>query len=128
MQSRLEPLTWLLAGIAGVAILAALIALSGLGGHYRLLPDDPSLAPPIPVIPSSTSHAAMGPLEAYSEAYNHPLFYPDRKPIAVHVPGQDTAPAQPLDVTLISVIMTPTLQMAIVEDPKSKESYRVREG
>ena len=57
------------------------------------------------------------------------LFYPDRKPIAVHVPRPGfRCSAQPLDVALTSVIMTPTLQMAIVQDPQSKDSMRVREG
>ncbi|HEY2345232.1 MAG TPA: hypothetical protein VGH80_05030 [Xanthomonadaceae bacterium] len=129
MIRRFEPLTWLLVAIAGWALGCVAISLSGFGGRYKLLPDNPGLAQPLPAVSSgSTAHAAMGPLEVYAEAYNHPLFFPDRKPAAAHVPGQNNAAAQPLDVVLTSVIMTPTLQMAIVQDPKTKASLRVREG
>jgi len=81
----------------------------------------------LPTMALASTRSSLGPLSAYAEAANRPLFYPDRKPVAVHVPGQG-APAQPLNVTLTSVIMTPKLQMAIVQDPQSKESLRVREG
>ncbi|HTA65132.1 MAG TPA: hypothetical protein VK753_06480 [Xanthomonadaceae bacterium] len=129
MLRRLEPLSWLLVAIAGWALACAIIALSGFGGRYTLLPDNPSLVPGLPATPTMGSRSTMGPLDAYAEAFNHPLFFPDRKPAAAHVPGQNNAAAaQPLDVVLTSVIMTPTLQMAIVQDPKSKASLRVREG
>ena len=129
MLRRFEPLTWLLVAVAGWALACAVIALGGFGGRYQLLPDDPSLAQNLPGVSSgSATHATMGPLEVYAEAYNHPLFFPDRKPAAAHVAGQNNAANQPLDVVLTSVIMTPTLQMAIVQDPKTKASLRVREG
>jgi len=126
---RFEPSTWLLAAVAAWALACTVIAMAGFGGRYELLRDDPSLAPALPSVSSgSATHAAMGPLDAYAEAFDHPLFFPDRKPAATHVPGQNTAAAQPLDVVLTSVIMTPTLQMAIVQDPKTRASLRVREG
>ncbi|HEV2607687.1 MAG TPA: hypothetical protein VGT79_06875 [Xanthomonadaceae bacterium] len=128
MLRRLEPRSWLLVALAGWALLCAIVALGGFGGRYSLLADDPKLAPPLPKVPLASARTPLGPLEAYAEAANRPLFYPDRKPIAVHVPGQTGADAQPLDVTLTSIVMTPSLQMAIVQDNKTKESLRVREG
>ena len=128
MLRRLEPRSWLLVAIAGWALLCAIVALGGFGGRYSLLADDAKLAPPLPKVPLASARTALGPLEAYAEAANRPLFYPDRKPIAVHVPGQTAADAQPLEVTLTSVIMTPSLKMAIVQDNKTKEILRVRQG
>ena len=128
MLRRLEPRSWLLIAIAGWALLCAIVALAGFGGGYDLLADDPALAPPLPKVPLASARSALGPLEAYAEASNRPLFYPDRKPSAVHVPGQSAEASQALDVILTSILITPSLQMAIVQDPKTKESMRVREG
>jgi general secretion pathway protein N len=121
-------MNWLLIAVAGWAVLCAMVALAGFGGSYSLLADDPTLAPPLPKVPPVNARAPLGPIELYAEASNRPLFYPDRKPIAVHVPGQSAAAAQALDVVLTSVLVTPSMRMAIVQDPKSKESLRVREG
>jgi len=131
VRARLEPSTWLLAGVAAWALLCAGIALMHFGSGYKLLPmpAEAAVAGSDPSAAKKPVHPAMGPLEDYAEAYTHPLFYLDRKPIAVHVgPGTDAAAAQQLDVTLTSVIMSPGLQMALVQDPKTKEVYRVREG
>lgn len=128
MFRRLEPRSWLLVAVAGWALLCAIVALGGFGGRYDLLADDPKLAPPLPKVPLASARTPLGPLELYAEAANRPLFYPDRKPIAVHVAGQASVDAQPLDVTLTSIVITPSLQMAIVQDNKTKESLRVREG
>jgi general secretion pathway protein N len=127
MLPRLDARGWLLVTIAGWAVLCAVAALSGFGGRYELLADDPKLVQPLPNAPAMNARSQMGPLEAYAEAANRPLFYPDRKPMAPHLAGQ-AASAQALNVVLTSVIMTPTLQMAIVQDPQTKESMRVREG
>jgi len=128
MLRRLDPRSWLLVAVAGWALLCAIVALGGFGGRYSLLDDDPRLAPPLPKVPLASTRSPLGALDIYAEAANRPLFYPDRKPIAVHVAGQANADAQPLDVTLTSVLITPSLQMAIVQDNKTKESLRVREG
>ncbi len=127
MLPRLEARGWLLVTIAGWAMLCAIAALSGFGGRYDLLADDRKLVQPVPTTPSMSARSQMGPLEAYAEAANRPLFYPDRKPMAPHPAGQ-SASAQALNVVLTSVILTPSLQMAIVQDPQTKESMRVREG
>lgn len=127
MNIRLDARGWLLIAVAGWALVCAIVALTGFGGRYRLLADDPTLSPSLPTPPRASARSTMGPLEAYAEAANHPLFYPDRKPIAVHVAGQKST-AQPLNVILTSVIITPTLQMVIVQDAQTRESMRVHEG
>jgi general secretion pathway protein N len=127
MLPRLEPRGWLLVAFAAWALLCAMVALTGFGGHYSLLSANPRQVHRLPTIVQANANPPMGPLGDYAEAANRPLFYPDRKPMAVHLPGQG-APAQPLNAVLTSVIMTPTLQMAIVQDPQTKESLRVREG
>jgi len=128
MLRRLEPRSWLLVAVAGWALLCAIVALGGFGGRYDLLADDPNLAPALPNVPLASARTPLGPLELYAEAANRPLFYPDRKPIAVHVAGQSSVDVQPLDVTLTSIVITPSLQMAIVQDNKTKETLPVHEG
>ncbi len=127
MAIKLDTRSWVLIAVAGWALACALIALTGFGGRYRLLADDPTLAPRLPNVSHADTRSSLGPLSAYAEAANRPLFYPDRKPIAVHVPGQKSD-AKPLDAILTSVIITPAMQMAIVQDNQTKESLRVREG
>ncbi|MBS0462663.1 MAG: hypothetical protein JSS41_09370 [Proteobacteria bacterium] len=127
MTPRLDPLGWLLVALVGWALAFVIVALTGFGGHWRALPDDPSLAPALPRAVTTASGSALGPLDAYAAAFNRPLFFPNRKPAMAHVPGK-SANDHPLDAILTSVIDTPTLKMAIVQDPKSHQSLRVREG
>jgi general secretion pathway protein N len=101
--------------------------LSGFGGRYQLLAEDPSQAPALPSVTQASAKPALGPLEAYAAASDRPLFYPDRKPISVHVPGQNST-AQPFNVVLTSVIITPKLQMAIVQDNQTRQAFRARQG
>jgi general secretion pathway protein N len=127
MFAKFSPSNWLLAAAATWALGVAILALAGFGGRYRLHPDDPSLVPPLPSAAVQSTRAPLGPLELYAEAANRPLFYPDRRPVQVRV-GTDVAAQQPLNVVLTSIIMTPTLRMAIVRDTASGKSLRVREG
>ncbi len=124
---RIDARGWLLVAIAGWALLCAIVALSGFGGRYHLLADDQSRVPPLPNIAQASAHPPLGPREDYAAAADRPLFYIDRKPIAVHVPGQNTS-AQPFNVILTSIIMTPTMQLAIVQDTQSRQSFRARMG
>jgi general secretion pathway protein N len=128
MRIRLDARGWLLIAVAAWALLCAIVALSGFGGRYRLLADDPSQIPKLPTLAQqANARPALGPPEAYAAVAERPLFYPDRKPIAVHVPGQNPS-AQPFNVVLTSVIITPTLQMAIVQDTQTRQSLRARQG
>ncbi len=127
MFPRIDPRGWVLIAVAGWALACAVVALTGFGGRYRLLADNPALTPRLPTVSLASKRPPLGPLSSYAEASSRPLFYADRKPIAVHVAGPSAA-AQPLNVTLTSVIITPTLLMAIVQDTQTKQSLRVREG
>jgi general secretion pathway protein N len=127
VHARLDARGWVLIAVAGWALLCAIVAMSGFGGRYQLLADDPSQAPALPTVSLASARSPLGPIEAYAEAANRPLFYPDRKPMVVHIAGQNSA-AQALNVTLTSIIITPTMQMAIVQDNQTHQSLRVREG
>lgn len=124
---RLDTRGWLWAVAAAWALLCVVVALLGFGGRYRLLADDPSKTVALPSVAKASNAPALGPLESYSAASQRPLFYPDRKPVAVHVPGQNSN-AQPLNVVLTSVIITPTVQMAIVQDMQTHASFRAKQG
>lgn len=124
---RLDAPGWLWVAVAAWALLCALVAVLGFGGRYRLLPDDASSAPALPAVAAASPASTMGPLEDFAAATKRPLFYADRKPIAAHLPGQ-SATAQPLDAILTSVILTPDLNLAIVQDAKTHASYRARLG
>lgn len=128
MIRRLEPTSWLLLALAGWALAFVVVALIGFGGRTSPLPDDAALAPKLPPVPHFVTGSVLKPLDAYGEAFNHPLFFPNRKPANARIPGKNGADSHPLDVQLTSVIMTPNLQMAIVQDPKTHQSLRVREG
>lgn len=127
MLARFSASNWLLAAAAAWALGVAILALAGFGGRYRLLPDDPSLVPQLPSTAMQAAHSPLGALELYAEAADRPLFNPDRKPVQAKV-GTDAAAQQPLNVVLTSIILTPTLRMAIVHDNISNKSLRVREG
>lgn len=127
MRIKLDARSWLLIATAGWALACVIVALGGFGGHYRLLADNPSLAPPLPPLPHTNSATALGPLNLYAAAADRPLFYPDRKRIAVHVPGKKSD-AKPLDAILTSVLITPAVQMVILQDNQTKKSIRAREG
>ncbi|MEO7478862.1 MAG: hypothetical protein ABIT64_06500 [Lysobacteraceae bacterium] len=127
MPSRIDPRSWLLIAIAGWALLCAIVAVAGFGGRYQLLPDDPSQLPSLPGIALADARSPLGPIESYAAASDRPLFYPDRKPISVHIEGNGSA-GHPLNVALTSVIITPTLQMVIVQDNDSHQSFRARQG
>ena len=127
MPARIDPRGWLLIAIAGWALLCAVVAVSGFGGRYRLLADDPSQLESLPSVASANTASPLGPMADYAAASERPLFYADRKPIAVHVAGSGDA-GRPLDVTLTSVLITPSLQMVIVQDNHTGKSFRAHEG
>lgn len=127
MSLRLEPRSWLLVAVAGWAVGCALVSLAGFGGYAPSLPAEHHPPAAAPDLPGAATHAVLAPLDVYAQAWEHPLFFPDRKAANAHVPGK-SADDHPLDALLTSVIITPTLRMAIVQDPKSHQSLRVRQG
>ncbi len=122
--------TWLLLAAATWALLLWVAALAGMGSDLRATPvlaADP-LPPPTPAQP-----ARIGPLTQYAEAASRPLFTQDRRPrsfIATNPEGTDGAAvqAQTLDFILTGVLISPQVQLAILQPTAGGESQRVRVG
>ena len=121
--------TWLLAAGAGWGVLAWLLAVFGMGGHIAPLPDDPGLIKPLPALPANSVNR-LGPLEQYAEIGARPLFATDRlpKPFSLQGDVEGTDAASEFDYLLTSVLITPRLQLAILQPPDGSKSVRVKLG
>ena len=123
----------LLAVVALWALLFAIAGLAGLGGRYRLHPDDPGRVPALPALDLSQARSPLQPLETYADIGERPLFNADRRPLP---PPEDQAaeaapappPSAPLDISVTSIIMTPDVRIAIVTDNRSGTSQSLRVG
>lgn len=122
------PRTWLLATLAGWALLVLILALFGMGGQIRPLPDDPSLVTALPKL-SPQPPERLGPLAQYSEIAARPLLSPSRKPQPFFISGQEGGEQpQTFDFVLTSVLITPQLQMAILQPTQGGEGVRLKVG
>lgn len=122
------PRTWLLAALAGWALLAWGLALFGMGGQIRPLADDPSLVNALPKLPQQTPER-LGPLAQYSEIAARPLLSQSRKPQPFFIQGQEGGEQpQTFDFVLTSVLITPQLQMAILQPTQGGEGVRLKVG
>lgn len=128
---RLEhagPRTRLLTVLAGLALLAWIATLSGLGSRVTPLADDPALLPTLPD-PGAEAAPALEPLSAYAGIAERPLFSMDRTPRPFFLAGRDGEPTGGgFDYQLTSVMLTPSLRMAILQPTGGGEPVRVREG
>jgi general secretion pathway protein N len=124
----ISPRTWLLGTVAGWALLLWVLALVGMGGNVGRLADDPSLVPKLPALAPAPPER-LGPLAQYSETTARPLFSTDRRPqpFSLTPEGDDNAAAA-FDYVLTSVLITPTLKMAIVQPSEGGDSVRVKLG
>jgi general secretion pathway protein N len=122
------PRTWLLAALAGWALVAWALALAGMGGRIGLLEEDPGLLRPLPPLRPAAAER-LGPLGQYSEIASRPLFSTDRRPKPFSLRGANgEAQATQFDYRLTSVLITPGLQLAILQPPDGSKSVRVRVG
>ena len=122
------PRSWLLAALAGWALLVWALALFGLGGQIRPLPDDPSLVSALPKLPQQAPER-LGPLAQYSEIAARPLLSQSRKPQPFFISGQEGGEQpQTFDFVLTSVLITPQLQMAILQPTGGGEGVRLKIG
>lgn len=122
------PRTWLLATITGWALLLWVLALLGMGERAQRLPDDPSLLARLPQL-APASPERLGPLAQYTEIGARPLFSEDRRPqpFSLSADGdEDSTPA--FDYMLTSVLLTPSLKMAIVQPSAGGDSIRIKLG
>ena len=125
MADTLRPAS-LLVGAAGLwAVCVLLLALAGLGSRVP----DPVVAPVPPAIPAvvaTPNRSRLGPLLDYAQVGQRPLLNVDRRPGPQ--PAAATGASDELDVVLTSVLITPSLQLAILTDTKDQSSRRVRVG
>ncbi|MGH8025362.1 MAG: type II secretion system protein XpsN [Pseudoxanthomonas sp.] len=122
------PRTWLLAALAGWALLVWVLALFGLGAQIRPLDDDPSLVTALPKLPQQVPER-LGPLAQYSEIAARPLLSQNRKPQPFFIAGQEGGEQpQTFDFILTSVLITPQLQMAILQSAQGGEGVRLKIG
>lgn len=123
---RLHPSSLLLLSLCVWSLEMAIIALAGLGGGYRLHPDNAALTPALPELhfPVSRENAASTP--ATLAAAERPLFSADRRPQAVRVNAE--AGQTELKLTLTGVIDTPTASIATFKDDGANKPLRGRAG
>lgn len=125
---RIPPRTWLFGGLASWAALSWILALFGMGGRIEPLPVDASLVTRLPQM-SSEANTRVGPASAYAESTSRPPFSADRRAHAFFIEGNsDQTDAQGFNVVLSSVLITPGLQMVILEPEQGGESLRVKLG
>lgn len=121
--------TRMLAALALWAACVWLLALFGLGGRVEPLPEDPALLQPLPQ-GSVGAEERLGPLSQYSEIGERPLFASDRRhrPFFLEPQVEGEEGRGEFDVVLTSVMITPDLQMAIVQPREGGEPLRVKVG
>ncbi len=119
--------TLLLASFVFWTVMVLLVAIFGLGARFNPLPVDASLAKPLPTVKIAQNTATLGPLNDYLEVGTRPLLMLDRRPGVVQAAPGDNSAAE-LDVSLGSVLITPTLKMALFRENKDGASRRVRLG
>lgn len=123
------PLTWLLAAGAGWAVLLWIAALLGMGGQVdEAVPAAAEVALP-QAKPSAPDR--IGPLAQYAEAASRPLFTQDRRPrsfMATGPEGDNVATSQSLDFILTGVLISPQVQLAVLQPSGGGDAQRVRVG
>ncbi len=124
----LSPKTWLLAGVAGWAICLWTFALFGLGSRLGEPPDDTGQQR----LPETTIPRADRPgVQAqYVEIGRRPIFSEDRKPQPFIIDGNgEAAPVNTFDYVLTSILISSTVQLAILKPPADgAQSVRVKMG
>lgn len=122
------PLAWLLAAGAGWALLLWLAALLGMGG--RVAQAQASVAAALPQARPAAPDR-IGPLAQYAEAASRPLFTQDRRPrsfLATGPEGDGAAQSQSLDFILTGVLISPQVQLAVLQPSGGGDAQRVRLG
>lgn len=126
---RAGPLTWLLAACAGWAVLLWIAALLGMGGQVAQAKPASAEAALPQARPSAPDR--IGPLAQYTEAAARPLFTQDRRPrsfLATAPEGEGAAQSQSLDFILTGVLISPQVQLAVLQPSGGGEAQRVQVG
>jgi general secretion pathway protein N len=118
--------TWILATVAGWSVLVLALAVFGLGARITPLPADPSLVQALPKMPPAPPER-LGDMPQYADVGERPLFSEDRRPKPFFLSGEEAA-APAFDLVLSSVLITPALELAIVQPAQGGEGVRVKLG
>jgi len=124
------PRTWLLAAVALWALCVWVMAVAGLGSRVPPLEEDPALLQPLPQ-DEALAGERLGPLPQYAQVIDRPLFAHDRRhrPFYLEQQEEDGEPGlDGFDVVLTSVLITPRLEMAIVQGDEGGEAIAFRVG
>ncbi len=110
--------------------MVSIAALAGMGSTLR--PTPVLAATPLPR-PTPLQAARIGPLAQYSEAASRPLFTEDRRPRSFMATGPDgseggAVQVQTLDFILTGVLISPQVQLAVLQPTGGGASQRVRVG
>lgn len=115
-----------LAAVAGWALIGWVLAVAGMGGRVDTLPDDPTLLKPLPPLPPERADR-LGPLNQYDTFVDRPLFSADRRPHPFYLQGEGEADGDtPFDFVLTSVLITPSVKLAILQPADGSAPVRVR--
>ncbi|MEM9301837.1 MAG: hypothetical protein AAGE01_06985 [Pseudomonadota bacterium] len=136
---KLSKLVGLVLG-AGCALLGLIgvVQVTGLGSRVSPASAEDATAPPPPDL-TLTTPFALAEEQNYAMIAERPLFNEDRKPdpnAGVQGPedpenegqGGPDEPLPPLEVDVKGIIIGPEVRVAIVTDPKSKSTQRLKEG
>lgn len=115
------PRTWLLAGVAGWALLAWALAVVGMGGRVEPLPASAALLKALPATQEAPP-LRLGPIGQYSQITARSLFSRDRQPHPFFLQGEGEKKQAPgFDYVLTGVLITPHLQLAILQKPDATQ-------
>lgn len=120
-------MTLLLGALCVWALSLLVLAVFGLGGRHALHGTGVGQAPPLSSVTLRALAPRLGAPETYAEVGQRPLLNFDRRPAQVVV-GDAAEGAAELDVVLTSVMITPSLKMAIVRRNEGGAVLRVRLG
>ncbi|MGY0613217.1 type II secretion system protein XpsN [Luteimonas sp. A501] len=119
--------TWVLGAVALWALATWALGLFGLGGRVDRLPPDPELVQALPAA-IQPGEERLGPLTQYAELGDRPMFTTDRRPQPFFInPQGEEAPAE-FEYVLTSILLTPGLEVAIVQPAEGGESLRLKVG
>ena len=121
--------TGLLAALAGWALLLWVLAVAGLGRSVRVPADDPTLAQALPRLPAPGTERLGAPGQ-YAQIGDRSLFSENRRYQRFVInPDDDKAdPAEQFDYILTSVLIAPTVNMAILQPAGGGDPIRVKLG
>jgi len=126
---RSDPATarrWVVLALAAAAGLLWIMTLFGLGGWTGGAP--PAAAPPWTLPPREAAAGYLGAPEAYAEIGTRPLFTRDRRPQPFVIDAGESASASAPEWVLTGVLLTPTLEVAILTPGEGGEPVRVQRG